>query len=210
MGWDLENPLFRGLLMRLRVLFGIASTLFILALVASPRTLADQFTINGNVQGGDGLCGAQVGFPTCADTLFPIPTNHGLLSIDFTSGPFVSGGCPSDGSECVFNYGAGGSITLTFENGTVLTGSFLDGVENMNPPQGIDMPSCCFDFEGDFTLNGFVGKGSMEFGEIPTVPELGGASITYSGTPAPEPGTLALLATGLLGLAPLIRRRITI
>ena len=28
--------------------------------------------------------------------------------------------------------------------------------------------------------------------------------------PTPEPGTLALLATGLLGLAPLIRRRITI
>lgn len=189
--------------MRLRVLFGITSMLFVLALVSSPRTLADQFTISGFAGGDDGLCGSQSSFPTCGDTLFPIPTNHGPLSIDFTSGPFVSGGCPLDGSPCVFNYGAGGSITLTFEDGTVLTGSFLDGVENMTPT-GDNF--CCIDFEGDFTLHGFVGKGSIRFGQVLSNPDVGGDGITYSGTAAPEPGTLALLATGLFALGPFLRR----
>lgn len=53
-----------------------------------------------------------------------------------------------------------------------------------------------------FTLAGNVTNVSFQYGTALTEPNV-------PGTPIPEPGTLALFGTGLLGLAAMVRRRIT-
>jgi hypothetical protein len=96
-----------------------------------------------------------------------------------------------------------GTITLTFSNGTLFGTSSGEGVGN---GQGVGT------FQGDFLITG--GTGALEgiTGDlaltgtiIRTSPTTETISASY-GPATPEPSTLALLATGLLGFALRLRR----
>jgi hypothetical protein len=147
--------------------------LFVAALVASPVAFASGLTFSGDNPGA-GEVSLGLGTPAFGDTELPIVTNVGSVMVDFTSGPIVSSSC-DDSGNCGFTYGAGGSITLKFQNGATLTGSFLDGSGDL---------SCggdCAEFTGDFTLDGFIGEGSVDFGDAPS-PNTP-TSISHAGTP---------------------------
>jgi hypothetical protein len=145
----------------------------------------------------------------------PCPTTcagGNLGSVTFTSGTLASGSLATGGS-----FGAGGLFTITgngsngVRTGTLFQGTFTSGTWTVNSlPHGKNV----FSFTGvvqsshgtAFTIQGSSiakgnpfaagGKGFVKWASGDTV------------TSVPEPGTLALLGTGLVGIAAVLRRRV--
>ena len=107
------------------------------------------------------------------------------------------------------------------------TGATVGGI-TYNPDTDISISCCLFDFSGSLnpSASGFVGEGETFKLVNFTLPGGGGWSFNFIGSPGnfqfvsgtftagtpppvvtPEPGTLGLMATGLAGLAGVIRRR---
>ena len=142
---------------------------------------------------------------------------HGDLgSVTFTTGALITGSLATGGT-----FGAGGMLTITgngtngVPSGTLFQGTFSSGTWTVNPlPVGNDALS----FTG--TL-----KGTGSFSDIPAFTihsskivhgnpfaGVGAGSVAWaSGNTTvgvvPEPGTLSLMGTGILGIAAGIRRR---
>jgi len=113
----------------------------------------------------------------------------------------------------------------------VFIGSFQSAIVGgitYNADNDISLNCCLFDFSGSLngSVSGFVGEGERFKLFNLTLPGGGGWSFNFTGssgyyqfvdgsfsagtppvTPTPEPGTLGLMATGLAGLAGVIRRR---
>lgn len=96
-----------------------------------------------------------------------------------------------------------GTVTLTFSNGTIFGTSSGEGTGN-GQGQGT--------FEGDYVITGgtgvfgrFTGTLTVNGTIVRTSPTTEDITASYASTP--EPSTLALLATGLLGFR--LRRRAT-
>lgn len=137
------------------------------------------------------------------------------VSVTFSLPPMsIPSDCEEGDEPCDVSSGPGGSIELVITPGAgpaiKYTGTFLNaglGIDHgCGPSSEGATPNIIA--AGTFTLNGFNGVGTMFAGDSCFHPELDSADLSFSGTATPEPGTLTLLATGLLALGPLIRRHL--
>lgn len=161
----------------------------------SGLTLVGSNLIGVNPFGGSALTGnlGTVAFSTGTfiSTVGNVTTFNG-------GGSFSIVGNGSDGftSGTVFTGSFSGNVTLTFEGMTANGGSVyeivgqLSGTLNGQAATGITFQD--FIFSGK---NGWMGSSQLGSGD------------TFI-TPVPEPGTLGLLGTGLVGLAGVVRRKL--
>jgi hypothetical protein len=177
-----------------------------LPLAAFANSSLDFTNVGGTFTGGPG------GFTLTGSTLIHagsiVGTNLGSFS--FATGAFTSGNMKTGGTLA-----PGGMLTITgngtngVPNGVIFSGTFTNASWNIIPePDG----------SHEYTLSGAI-QGSGQVGATVQLVFLSGKGyFTGSGNLAsgdthlsvPEPGTLSLLGTGLIGLAGVIRRKLSL
>ncbi len=189
----------------------------LLALAMVP--LASAGTIDILFAGGTWSWAGGVGSQLIANsTSVQINGNALAFGLSITSGGAVSG----DGSAGnPFTWGTGGNITLAGCGGACFTGSFTSAQMGYNGIGGMT-------FVGNF-VGGNVDPALLAFLGLPALPtqyvglmhmdispspisfDAGGRGTVGSGdihiNSVPEPGTLALFGSGLIGMAGVLRRK---
>lgn len=122
-----------------------------------------------------------------------------LNTITVSTGSLTLGSCPLGLSGTCYDF-SGGSVTVKSGSTTVFTDSLSGGLLNKNGKSlgilaGLAANSTVASGTGTLSLvlkNGAVGAGSIDVSLVTT----------------PEPGTLGLIGTGLIGLAGIARRKL--
>lgn len=106
-------------------------------------------------------------------------------NLSFTTGTLTAAG----GGVFDFN---GGSLSLTVGSSTVFTGTFSSGTVTVTGTNA-------------YTISGTLSNGA---GFITTIDTHGDVRGSGTVVVSPEPGTLGLLGTGLIGIAGIVRRKL--
>jgi hypothetical protein len=188
--------------------------LAVLSLALPLAALADNVDFSNN---GGTLTGSSAGLTLTGSMLTEVvglngngPVMGDLGTLSFTTGSMLSG---SLATSAVFN--AGGSFVITgngtngVPNGVIFSGTFTSTVTWTFSGTTLPDGSKVFDILGNVgpgsTVQGYAVVSSDGF--ITVSGTLGSGNTIISMSPAPEPGTLALLGTGLAGLAGIVRRK---
>lgn len=181
---------------------GIVCTVLCLAATLSCRANASPLNFSLYELGGDASLAALAG---SGEAVFSAAGSPFVAEVTFQAGPLISVffTLPCQNNECFeATFAPGGSIGISIFSRDELLAAFTGAFLSAQSVENVDIAS----FSGTFILNGFIGKGRLQVGVGPHSGE-NHARLTFSGAPAPEPGTLALMGAGLLGIAPLLLRR---
>lgn len=165
--------------------------LAILALALSTVASATTYNI---IDGGSVALGvaSQSGTTTAGSSITlsaPLLSLNGSASTGSLS--LTTGTLTATGSSTVFDF-TGGTLTLVAGGSTLFQGSFSSGTVTIN---GLNA----------FTIVGTLANGSGFITQIDTHGDVTGRGTVVV---TPEPGTLGLLGTGLIGLAGIVRRKL--
>ena len=177
-----------------------------LPLAAFASSTIDFTNAGGTLSGGAG------GFTLTGSTLINVGGIVGtnLGSFTFTTGAFTSGNAQLGGILA-----PGGTLTITgngtngVPNGVIFSGTFTNASWNIIP---LADGSHEYTLTGAIQGNGQVGA-TVQLVVISGKGYFNGSGRLSSGDTSlsvPEPGTLSLLGTGLIGLAGVIRRKLSL
>jgi len=121
------------------------------------------------------------------------------ISFDTGSLTKLTGGCPAGLKGNCYDF-TGGSVTVKSGNTVLFTDSLVGGI--------LDKKGNSLGILAELAPNGSVASGTGTLSLSLKKGGVGAGSIDISTVAAPEPGTLGLIGTGLIGLAGLARRKL--
>ncbi len=180
------------------------------------------FTLSGNSGGLDIFVSSTGGGGVLFDSVLSWTSGassagSGSILANFAPGGFI--GVSQDTSvcsaDCFVGSFLGGQLLDSGAGGLVFESTFVSGDLNPDLLAGLGLPTVPTTYNGVFSVNLIVGTCPTTVGVDSVQPPpnqmcgtFTSADLSLNPAPVPEPGSLALFGTGLLGMAGFLRRKL--